>query len=322
MKSTIFISYSDFDKDKVKLISKYLRNDKDLSPLIIAANREPLKPLVKKVSDGINKSEFFVPILTSNSITTQWINQEIGFAMAMNKQIIPIVENSIIQTLKGFIHKEFDLPYRFDRSSNKSKENKEFVNIFRTLITDLKASYSKETKQVGYKKTLFEKSLEKAEILNKKTEYIQKKNAFLNSIDSVNASKEELNRMFVDIENKIKLFEGKKVYFEFEKRINEPSLIIRSNNFSISYAWRLKYPTRTIDGILYLKYWKGNLTFKPTSPSQRPPLLEERKYSFNLDQNGKYCWINLRDRKNYYSEQLIDGSFSWIINQISKKSIR
>jgi hypothetical protein len=322
MKSAIFISYSDVDKGKVQLIANELKHDKNFYPLIIAADREPLKPLVKKVSDGIIKAEFFVPILTSNSITAQWINQEIGFATAINRHIIPIVEIGIIQTLKGFIHKEIDLPYSFSKSSNKSKENKDFIKRFRVLVADLRKLSSNENKQITTDKTAFEKSLEQAEIMNKTIENRQKKAAFINSIDSVNASKAEVLKMFEDIEYKIKLFESKKVFFEFEKRISNPVMIVRSNNFSISIAWQLKYPSSTNDGVLYLRYWRGNLTLKPTNPNQRPPLLEERKYTFSLDNDNKNCWVNLKDSKDYYSEKLVDGSFAWIIDQISKSSLK
>lgn len=109
MKEDIFISYSDNDKDKVDLIVKELKGNTKFKPLVIASNREALKPLAEKVADGIVKAKIIVPILTKNSITTQWINQEIGFATALNKKIIPIVEKDIIGILKGFIHREIDL---------------------------------------------------------------------------------------------------------------------------------------------------------------------------------------------------------------------
>ncbi|MEQ6118634.1 hypothetical protein [Reichenbachiella sp. MALMAid0571] len=71
MKKKLFISYSDFDKEKVELIKSELDDHPFFEPLVIASNREALKPLVKKVTDGIEGSFVIIPILTAKSISTQ-----------------------------------------------------------------------------------------------------------------------------------------------------------------------------------------------------------------------------------------------------------
>jgi hypothetical protein len=106
VKQKIFISYSNSDINKVDLIREELKSHSYLEPVIIASNREALRPLAEKVSEGILQSEVIIPILTNNSINTQWINQEIGFATAYKKKIMPIIERGIIDHLKGFIHKQ------------------------------------------------------------------------------------------------------------------------------------------------------------------------------------------------------------------------
>jgi hypothetical protein len=47
MKQGIFISYSDFDKDKVDLIVNELEGNTKFFPIVIASNREALKPLAQ-----------------------------------------------------------------------------------------------------------------------------------------------------------------------------------------------------------------------------------------------------------------------------------
>lgn len=142
MKQDIFISYSNCDSDKVELIVNELKGNTKFQPLVIALNREPLKLLAKKVADGIIKAKFIVPILTKNSFMTQWINQEIGFATALNnKRIIPIVEKDLIGSLKGFINKEIDLPYNYQPTTNKAEENEDFINCFRLLLSDLEKDF-------------------------------------------------------------------------------------------------------------------------------------------------------------------------------------
>ncbi|NEN22301.1 toll/interleukin-1 receptor domain-containing protein [Cryomorpha ignava] len=142
MRHKLFISYSNCDSEKVELINTILTHNKIFTPLIIAKNREPLMPLSEKVTNGITSAEVVIPILTKKSIKTQWINQEIGYAKAKDKEIIPIVESGLIDKLKGFIHKQIDLPYSFIPNINKFQEHKDFSNMFKILLIDLEAKYS------------------------------------------------------------------------------------------------------------------------------------------------------------------------------------
>ena len=45
----------------------------------------PGKPLTDKVKEGILETPYFIPILTRSSITSQWVNQEIDFAIATDR---------------------------------------------------------------------------------------------------------------------------------------------------------------------------------------------------------------------------------------------
>lgn len=139
----IFVSYSNFDKEKVRLISKELVGNSKFVPIVIASERESLKPLAQKVAEGIERSHVVVPILTKSSIGTQWINQEIGYASALKKRIMPIVDRDLISELKGFIHKQIDLPYVFISDSNKAKEHRDFLKQFKILLSDLETETQK-----------------------------------------------------------------------------------------------------------------------------------------------------------------------------------
>lgn len=136
-KILLFISYSSKDEDKVGLIAKELEGHFLFEPKIIATDREALKFLKDKVIEGINESKVIIPVLTSNSFETQWINQEIGYSLCAHKKIYPIVEADLLKKLKGFIHKEMDLPYKYEKNPSKKIENENFLNVFRILIEDL-----------------------------------------------------------------------------------------------------------------------------------------------------------------------------------------
>jgi hypothetical protein len=139
MKRKIFISYSDFDKHKMRQFEKIINAEKDFEPIIIADRKKALAQLSDKVKKGIIECNYFIPIITRQSINTQWINQEIGFAVAIkNCKIIPIIESQIIDDLHGFIHKQVDLPYCFEGDPfNKRSESFKFAIVARGLIKDI-----------------------------------------------------------------------------------------------------------------------------------------------------------------------------------------
>ncbi|MBL7952062.1 MAG: toll/interleukin-1 receptor domain-containing protein [Flavobacteriales bacterium] len=119
MSKKVFISYSNDDKNKMRSLEKRLKSGGVLTPIIIADDRKPSVLLSDKVKRGIEECDYFVPILTKRSIINQWVNQEIGYATALKRSIVPLVEAQIINKLKGFIHKQTDLPFQF-KSNTKS----------------------------------------------------------------------------------------------------------------------------------------------------------------------------------------------------------
>lgn len=138
MVKKIFISYSDNDRNKMRSIEKLISNHNLLKAIIVADNRNALELLSTKVKAGIESCDYFVPILTEQSICTQWINQEIGYATALKKEIIPIVQTQIMSELRGFIHKQLDLSYGFEgNTKSKLSEASKFTRKAKVLIDDI-----------------------------------------------------------------------------------------------------------------------------------------------------------------------------------------
>jgi hypothetical protein len=91
-----------------------------------------------KVTTGIISCKYFVPIITSDSISSQWVNQEIGYAFGTNKNVYPLVENKLINSLKGLVNDDRDLPYTFIRyGDNPSKSQNSFRAACKNLISDI-----------------------------------------------------------------------------------------------------------------------------------------------------------------------------------------
>lgn len=325
MKHGIFVSYSDFDKEKVDLIVNELEGNTMFFPIVIASNREALKPLAKKVAEGIIQAKIILPILTKNSIPTQWINQEIGYATALGRRIMPIIESNIIGELKGFIHKQIDLPYNYQPNSNKAKEHKDFVKQVRNIISDLEKDFQTlTTVEELPEKTDFEKTLEQADNVNAELEFQRQRNAFINSAEGVEIANTEVLNMFADIEGKIKKLQDKNFPFVFEKEVYKPTFILKCEGFSFSIAWHQEYNNSNKNAILYVRQWKGHLTTKRDVfyfPNEEPKRISDTKFTFDRNRKSEICWLNQTDKKLYFSNQIVDTCLKWLTDKVSKKRL-
>ena len=136
-----FISYYHKDDSKRKILEELLK-DNGILPLVVSERTSPSTLLSDKVVNDIEKADFLVPVLTRSSINTQWINQEIGYASKLAREeeikIFPLVEDNIISELRGFIHKQMDLPFKFKGGSDLANENYYFKKACKELVVYLK----------------------------------------------------------------------------------------------------------------------------------------------------------------------------------------
>ena len=151
-----FISYSNENDDKRAILSRLLRVNK-LNPIIVALRNKPSMLLAAKVEQAIEEADFLIPILTKESIQNQWVNQEIGYSNKLvneNKlRIIPIVEESIMDCLKGFVHKQMDLPFKFKANSEKQIENNNFKLQCSKLTSYLKKLSPPRKNEINFNST-------------------------------------------------------------------------------------------------------------------------------------------------------------------------
>jgi hypothetical protein len=138
----IFISYDSKDDNKMRTVCRILQKaNKEFLPLIVIERKAPNTTSAEKVIEGIEEATHIVPIITRISKTNQWVNQEIGYALASGKAVFPIVESQIIKSLKGFITDEDSLDFKF----NGNKQNPKVENIsYRKACHEL-AAYLNDT---------------------------------------------------------------------------------------------------------------------------------------------------------------------------------
>jgi len=131
----IFISHSNEDANKVKALKKALEKHKsEFIAIVIIDQKSPGQYFTEKVTTGIDECDLICPIFTKKSLNNQWLNQEIGYAFAKKKGIIPIVSNSVLKKLKGFVNSQLDCPFRFDQFLDKSKEAASFRKSYKEMI--------------------------------------------------------------------------------------------------------------------------------------------------------------------------------------------
>lgn len=134
MKEIVFISFTNSDREKMNYLFEAFSSSDRFEPHIVERNvAEGAKNLSELVSNGIRRCNIFIPIISENSISTQWVNQEIGFAQACNSvEILPIVETEFKDILKGFVHNKLQLTYRYSQSRAPS-----FEDVVEALVNDL-----------------------------------------------------------------------------------------------------------------------------------------------------------------------------------------
>jgi hypothetical protein len=136
MRKRVFISYDSADRRKMDALSRALEDDLDLQPIVVPKRQRSGVALPIKVAEAIEEADVLVPILTRGALSSQWVNQEIGYAFGHGTPVHPVVERSLVvnNTLKGFIHCQLDLPYQYSSSISPHKEAASFRKAYLALI--------------------------------------------------------------------------------------------------------------------------------------------------------------------------------------------
>jgi hypothetical protein len=77
------------------------RMPRGVSLFVAEWKESPGRPLKEKISQALSECDLLLAILTEDGARSEWVNQEIGVAHGLGKDIIPIKEKSV--DVKGFI---------------------------------------------------------------------------------------------------------------------------------------------------------------------------------------------------------------------------
>ena len=103
-----FISFAENDHKFIHVLSGVLVQS-GIDPLVASQVLAPGTPLDVKVQKMIKEADVILVILTSSSLRSRWVQQEIGFAKACNKPIVPLKTRgvSLPALLVGLEYVEF-----------------------------------------------------------------------------------------------------------------------------------------------------------------------------------------------------------------------
>ena len=90
----IFLSHSGSDKNWINLIVLAAKSA-GIMVYLYEHDIRPGIPIADKIKQSIRQSDAMVVLLTNNSQFSPYVQQEIGFAEAHNKPIIPLVQPGI-----------------------------------------------------------------------------------------------------------------------------------------------------------------------------------------------------------------------------------
>ena len=319
-KNFIFISYTTADNELVAILKDQILLGNSFEPIIIADQRKALKPLTQKIIDGISKSDFIIPIITSNSFKEQWINQEIGYSISTGKIIVPIVQKEIIKELKGFIHGEIDLPYQFGSGAKLLRTGKtEFLKACKLLLSDIENETIKSIEVEHKQDPIVEKAIRLKSIRDKHLS----KETLINSPGIINKfSQMVLKEIIEKLELKIgKIQTETGIPFVVKtKKDRDLGIIFSAESFSVSLYWE-KSDRSIKDSILVERFWEGIVPVFDSyqlPPSERDKILKkgEKIYSPDINDNLDLIWVS---KTQFTSEQIINNGIDWILRSIEIK---
>lgn len=103
----VFVSHSTKDESVLRSLVDVL-SKRDIRAYVAEWNPTPGMPLADKVLTEIDRSSCVVALFTKNGLRSNWVHQEIGYALKCRKPILPIVEKGTTSSdLGALVGKEY-----------------------------------------------------------------------------------------------------------------------------------------------------------------------------------------------------------------------
>jgi hypothetical protein len=135
MATKVFISYSHFDSDFARSLSKLL-SEMGVDCFLDEKNIEWGGVITEKVKDGLRTCSALIVILSPGSLKSQWVSFEVGQATALGKTVLPFLT-----------HPALDVPL-FLRHLNHKSDLEDVRTYFRDVFAVRPAAESEPLKKI------------------------------------------------------------------------------------------------------------------------------------------------------------------------------
>ncbi|WXG43950.1 MAG: toll/interleukin-1 receptor domain-containing protein [Promethearchaeati archaeon SRVP18_Atabeyarchaeia-1] len=123
----IFLSHSTRDQGIVVTLAN-LMTKLGIEVLVAEWYLTPGSSLDEKVFQQIDESDSVVVLLTQNGVRSNWVNQELGYALKAGKPVIPLVEKGIAERQLGSLQGKEYIEYDPDQPQQSLTKASAFMN--------------------------------------------------------------------------------------------------------------------------------------------------------------------------------------------------
>lgn len=112
MRAQVFISHSSEDKEWVAWIADQARA-LGIDPYLAEHDPKPGTQLSSKVRQAIRSSEAVLALLTTRSLNSPYVQQEIGVALEQDKLVVPLVHPDLVGADLAMLNGAEYIPFDF-----------------------------------------------------------------------------------------------------------------------------------------------------------------------------------------------------------------
>ncbi len=141
-----FISHNSEDKEFVRMIARDL-DAHGIKCWVDEAEMKVGDSLIKKIEEGIDASNYFIIIISKNSVKSNWVNKELELATITEFEdesikVLPVILNDIDSSniIRNFLKKSF-LRTKFYCLFNSNKNN--YESEFKKLVKSMGGIFNK-----------------------------------------------------------------------------------------------------------------------------------------------------------------------------------
>jgi len=154
----VFISHASNNYDLAKTLKQILEDSTLIKESFIFEDKKKFgKAIDKKITDEIIQSDYLIAIITNDALSSASVNQELGYAQALDIERIPIVQKD---SEIGFLIYGDEIPrFTLDNFESTCIEVRKYI-----LDSGSKPKYSKEEKELIQKSAHYRQHIETAMI--------------------------------------------------------------------------------------------------------------------------------------------------------------